>query len=116
MPKDLRKEIYRSGMAYNDAAAASQRKELQDPMVKTFMQFLDDEEDEMVRVQEDFTAPAASGTNTPGMGNVSLPTGSTVGSGDRFDNGDEDEDNDDIMKSFRKFLKMTNMKGGKGKK
>jgi hypothetical protein len=114
MPKDLRKEIYRSGLPYNDAAAASQRKELQDPMVKTFMRFLDDEDDELVRVKEDFAAPAASGTNTPGMGNVSLPTSNSVGSGDRFDN-DEDDD-DTVMKSFRKFLKMTNMKSGKGKK
>lgn len=116
MPKDLRKEIYRSGLPYNDAALASQKKDLQDPMIKTFMQFLDDEKDELVRVKEDFAAPAASGTNTPGMGNVSLPTGSAVGSGDRFDNGDEDDEDDTIMKSFRKFLKMTNMSSGKGKK
>lgn len=112
MPKDTYKEIYRANMPNDDAAAAASVRDKKDPMVKTFMKFLDDENDEMARVKEDFAAPAASTANTPGMGNVVAPTSTTKGSGDKFSTDDDEDENDIIMKSFQKFLKKSKMNNG----
>ena len=124
MPNDLRKEIYRSGMPDREAASAAARRDQKDRQVKTFMQFLSDEDEDMVsaedlangdKVKEDFAAPAAGTANTPGMGNVSAPSVGSVGSGDRFDNGkdeDEDEDEDD-PNSFKAFIKKMKQSNGK---
>lgn len=121
MPKDTYKEIYRANLPNNDAAAAASMRDKKDPMVKTFMQFLDDEDDEMVRVKdsemdEDFSAPAASTTNTPGMGNVVAPTSTSQGSGDVFGYEDDDEDKKKRVKSFHDFIKKANLGNGKSKK
>lgn len=123
MPNDLRKEIKTSGMPDREAATAASLKDRKDRTVKTFMQFLSDDEEELVsaedlknkdKIKEDFAAPAASTGNTPGMGNVSLPAVGSVGSGDRFDNGkDKDEDEDD-PNSFKAFIKKVNQLNGKG--
>lgn len=113
MPKDTNKEVYRPNLPDEDVMTASARKDKRDPAVKTFMQFLDDEDDEMVRVKEDFAAPAASTINTPGMGNVVAPTSTTKGSGDKFSTDDDEDENDIIMKSFQKFLKKSKMNSGK---
>ena len=122
MPKDLRKEIYRSGMPDREAAAAAAMRDQKDRMIKTFMQFVSDDKEETVSaddlkdVKEDFAAPAASTVNTPGMGNVSAPSVGSVGSGDVFNNGkaddeDESEDNPNSFKSFIKKIKQFNGKG-----
>lgn len=37
--------------------------------------------------EDGFSAPAASPQNTPGQGNVNVPSVGKIGSGDRFDNG-----------------------------
>ena len=125
MPNDLRKEIYRSGMPDREAAVAAAMRDQKDRKVKTFMQFLSDDGEDMVsaedlangdKVKEDFAAPAANTSNTPGMGNVTAPGVGTVGSGDRFDNGkdeDDDEDEDD-PNSFKAFIKKISQANGKG--
>lgn len=121
MPKDTYKEIYRANLPNDDAAAAASRRDKKDPMVKTFMQFLDDEDDEMVRVKdndiaEDFAAPAASTTNTPGMGNVVAPTSTSQGSGDVFGYEDDEDDKKKKVKSFHDFIKKATLGNGKSKK
>lgn len=59
-----------------------------------------------------FSAPQASVTNTPGMGNVSAPGVGTIGSGDKFG---DDEDEDDVAKqkgilSYEQYKKMHDKK------
>jgi hypothetical protein len=53
-----------------------------DPLVQSFMDFIDGKRSKAVK--EDFAAPAASVTNTPGMGNVAPATPNSIGSGDTF--------------------------------
>jgi hypothetical protein len=55
-----------------------------------------------------FSAPQASVTNTPGMGNVTAPGPGTIGSGDKFGDDDEDEDvnKQKGILSYEKFKKM----------
>jgi hypothetical protein len=121
MPKNTYKEIYRANLPNDDAAAAASRRDKKDSMVKTFMQFFGDEEDEMVRVKdsdlaEDLSAPAASTANTPGMGNVVAPTATTKGSGDVFGyEEEEDEDKKRQIKTFHDFIKKANLGNGKSK-
>ena len=55
-----------------------------------------------------FSAPQASLTNTPGMGNVSAPGPGIIGSGDKFGEDDEDEDevkNQHGIVSYEQFKK-----------
>jgi hypothetical protein len=71
-----------------------------DNTVQSFMEFVfGKDKDKKTKIDESIvgalpgmTAP----TNTPGMGNVAPPSAGNVGSGDRFDNGsDEDDDEHD---------------------
>jgi hypothetical protein len=66
------------------AAAVSQKRDSDDPLVQNFMDFIDGKKSKTKKVKEDFAAPAASVTNTPGMGNVVPATPGAKGSGDTF--------------------------------
>lgn len=58
-------------------------KDQRDPLIQSFMRFIEKKEKKKA-VDEEFSAPAASVTNTPGMGNA-VPAGvGTKGSGDTF--------------------------------
>jgi len=61
-----------------------------------------------------FSAPQASLTNTPGMGNVSAPGPGIIGSGDKFGEDDDDENQHGIV-SYEQFKKkfLTSGKGNK---
>jgi hypothetical protein len=56
------------------------------------------------------SAPMATPANTPGMGNVSVPAAGKVGSGDRFDNGEEDEEKPNVgimsYERYKEWLKQ----------
>lgn len=69
---------------YGGQAAASKRDKT-DTLVQSFMDFIDGKDGDRVKeVEEDFSAPAASVANTPGMGNVTPPSAGNIGSGDTF--------------------------------
>lgn len=114
MSKGLHLNAIKRPDTQNAAKASGFEKDKNDRMVKTFMQFLDDTKDEHVRVAEDFSAPAASGTNTPGMGNVVAPSATSQGSGDKLSNDEDEDENKLIVKSFEDFLKKSAMNHGKG--
>jgi len=84
-----------------------------DPLIKDFIRFIssgkkpkdNDQVKDIVKNQFDNLAEGdygaamagmANPSNTPGMGNVSVPNANALGSGDRFDNGshDDNEEND----------------------
>lgn len=58
-------------------------KDQRDPLIQSFMRFIEKKEKKKA-VDEEFSAPAASATNTPGMGNVAPPAVGIKGSGDTF--------------------------------
>ena len=62
--------------------AAGQARDQTDPLVQSFMDFVAGKRSKQIK--EDFAAPAASVTNTPGMGNVVPPTADGKCSGDTF--------------------------------
>jgi len=62
--------------------AAGIERDRRDPLVQSFMDFIDGKRTK--EVKEDFAAPAASVTNTPGMGNVAPAAPGEKGSGDTF--------------------------------
>jgi len=70
-----------------------------DPFIQTFLDFISqkDDDDKEKDANEgaviDFPG-VASPQGTPGMGNVSVPSAGNVGSGDRFDNGSADDDDE----------------------
>lgn len=56
-----------------------------DPLVQSFIDFVAGKKSKGTKeIEENFAAPAASVTNTPGMGNVDPPAVGKVGSGDTF--------------------------------
>jgi hypothetical protein len=80
-------------------------KDTNDPLIKSFIEFIesgktpDEKEKTELQLQEDavapssYSAPQSSPANTPGMGNVTPGGPGSIGSGDRFDNlEDEDEE------------------------
>jgi hypothetical protein len=75
----------------------SMLRDKKDPLVQSFLQFIDGNPKEE-KTDEAIIAMSPPGTaapqGTPGMGNVTPPSAGNVGSGDRFDNGSEDEDDD----------------------
>jgi hypothetical protein len=92
-----------------------------DNLIKTFMEFIETgkqpSKQDVAQLTEDagaapaaggFSAPQASVTNTPGMGNVTAPGPGTIGSGDKFGDDDEDEDvnKQKGILSYEKFKKM----------
>jgi hypothetical protein len=93
----------------------------QDNLIKSFMDFIDgkkkDEDKETNEAIVGF-AGVASPQGTPGMGNVTPPSSGNVGSGDRFDNGSAEDDEDekkvglmsyeDYKKWFEKWQKQQN--------
>lgn len=62
--------------------AAGIERDRRDPLVQSFMDFIDGKRSK--EIKEDFAAPAASVTNTPGMGNVAPAAPGKIGSGDTF--------------------------------
>ena len=66
------------------AQGAAMKRDRDDPLVQSFMDFIDGKNSKKVKIDEDFSAPAASVTNTPGMGNVVPASANSVGSGDIF--------------------------------
>jgi len=62
-----------------------------------------------------FSAPQASLTNTPGMGNVSAPGPGIIGSGDKFGEDDDEVKNQHGIVSYEQFKKkfLTSGKGNK---
>lgn len=86
-------------------------KDTNDPLIKSFIEFIEsgktpeEKEESEMKIQEDavapssYSAPQSSPANTPGMGNVTPGGPGSIGSGDRFDNlEDEDEES---RKKFR---------------
>ena len=71
-------------------------KDRSDPYIQTFLDFIsqkDDDEEKDANEGDVIGFPGvASPQGTPGMGNVSVPSAGNVGSGDRFDNGSADDD------------------------
>lgn len=63
-------------------ASASQKRQEDDRLVQDFMDFIDGKKKK--EVKEEFSAPAASVTNTPGMGNAVPASPGVKGSGDTF--------------------------------
>ena len=69
----------------------------QDPLIKSFMEFIEGKKkDEETNEAIVGFAGVASPQGTPGMGNVAPPSAGNVGSGDRFDNGSAEDDDDEI--------------------
>jgi len=92
---------------------ASER-DRQDSLVQSFMEFVDGkkkdtEKDQVKEAVAAMTPPGVAQTsNTPGMGNVVPPSQGNVGSGDKFDNDEEnDEDRIGIMnyEDYKKWVK-----------
>ena len=99
----------------------SQLKDHTDNLVQSFIEFIDTGKKPKTvsnaAITEDvggapaaggFSAPQASPTNTPGMGNVSAPGPGIIGSGDKFGEDDEDEDevkNQHGIVSYEQFKK-----------
>lgn len=69
------------GQQASDMATAIER-DRRDPLVQRFMDFVAGKKSKKLELEEDFAAPAASVTNTPGMGNVSPAAPGKIGSGD----------------------------------
>lgn len=90
----------------------------QDPLIKSFMEFIEGKKKDEDAANEAIVgfAGVASPQGTPGMGNVAPPSAGNVGSGDRFDNGsaeDDDEDEDGPKKkvgllSYEDYKKFIN--------
>lgn len=100
----------------------AEEKDKQDRLVQRFIEFISGKKKKSPILETDagaansvaFHAPAAGTSNTPGMGNVALPSTGDVGSGDRFDNGTEEDDPkrkvgmlsyDEYKKWYKKWLK-----------
>lgn len=62
--------------------ASGIERDRRDLLVQSFMDFIDGKRTN--EIKEDFAAPAASVTNTPGMGNVAPAAPGKIGSGDTF--------------------------------
>jgi hypothetical protein len=80
----------------------------QDPLIQSFIEFISAKE----KTNEGGAVLGLPGVSTPqgtpGMGNVTPPSAGNVGSGDRFDNGDDD-DNDKVgimsYEDYKKWIK-----------
>ena len=85
-----------------------------DNLVQSFMEFVfGKKKDNKTEIDESIvgalpgmTAP----TNTPGMGNVTPPAAGNVGSGDRFDNGSDDDDDEHEYKDKVGVMSYENYK------
>ena len=98
-------------------AAIGMGRDKQDPLIKSFMEFIEGKKKDDDAANEAIVgfAGVASPQGTPGMGNVAPPSAGNVGSGDRFDNGsaEDDEEEDDLKKNvgslsyedYKKFIK-----------
>lgn len=80
----------------------------QDYLIQSFLDFIDGKRDKKTNEAEVGFAGVATPQGTPGMGNVVVPTDSTEGSGDRFDNGSAEEDKGKVgimsYEDYRKWL------------
>ena len=81
----------------------SNTRDKSDNLVQTFMEFVfgkdkDKKKDNKTEIDESVVGAFAgmtAPTNTPGMGNVAPPSAGNIGSGDRFDNGSDEDDDDE---------------------
>ena len=97
----------------------SNAKDRRDNLIQSFIEFIETGKKPKkitnAKITEDvggapaagaFSAPQASLTNTPGMGNVSAPGPGIIGSGDKFGEDDEDEvKNQHGIVSYEQFKK-----------
>lgn len=89
----------------------SKVKDHNDKLIQTFIEFIETgkrpKKPKTDKLSEDgeSSAPQATPINTNGMGNVELPGLGKLGSGDRFEDEDEDEENVGII-SYELFKKM----------
>jgi hypothetical protein len=97
----------------------SNAKDRRDNLIQSFIEFIETGKKPKkitnAKITEDvggapaaggFSAPQASPTNTPGMGNVSAPGPGIIGSGDKFGEDDEDEvKNQHGIVSYEQFKK-----------
>ena len=102
---------YAGNVASGSVAASRDR---QDPLIQSFLDFIEDNEDEDSNEGAVLSLPGvANPQGTPGMGNVAPPSSGNVGSGDRLDNGSDDEEDrigvmtiDDYKKWLEKWQKQ----------
>jgi hypothetical protein len=87
-----------------------------DNSVQSFMEFVfgkDKDKDNKTEIDESIVGAFAgmtAPTNTPGMGNVAPPSAGNVGSGDRFDNGSDEDDDEDKYKDKIGIMSYENYK------
>ena len=105
--------------AQGASSYGSNLKDHTDRLIQSFIEFIESgkppkkaktnklTEDGEASAPASYSAPQASPANTNGMGNVSIPQIGKKGSGDTFD--DDDDDNIGII-SYEQFKKMTNKK------
>jgi hypothetical protein len=86
------------------AQGAAVRKDQTDPLIQSFMDFIDGKKNKKVKVDEDFSAPAASVTNTPGMGNVVPANVGSTGSGDIFSGSGKKKKKKKKVKVFEEYI------------
>jgi hypothetical protein len=84
-----------------------------DPLVQSFMNFIEGKSKKVKEVDEDFSAPAASVTNTPGMGNAVPATINSVGSGDTFSATGSRKKKKHKTNDYKEWLKIKAAPNGK---
>ena len=93
---------------------ASFKKDETDPLVQSFMDFVEGKLKKVKEVKEDFAAPAASVTNTPGMGNAVPAAPGVKGSGDTFGATSVKGKKKKTPKNYEEWLKIKATNHGKG--
>jgi hypothetical protein len=95
------------------AGGQNAQKDRRDPMIQKFLDFIDDEDEDASEGAVLGLPGVATPQGTPGMGNAVPPSDGNVGSGDRFDNGSDDEEDrigvmtiDDYKKWLEKWQKQ----------
>ena len=105
--------------AQGAASYGSRVKDTTDPLIKSFIEFIEsgkkpgeDEEESHPAIAEDaaapsaYSAPQASPANTPGMGNVAVAASGRIGSGDKFGEDEDDEDKGNVgIMSYERYKK-----------
>ena len=80
-----------------------------DPLIQSFMDFINGKNNDKVNEGDFGVAMAASPSNVPGMGNVAPPTAEQPGSGDIFGSDDDEDPNRKIgimsYEQYKKWIK-----------
>jgi hypothetical protein len=96
-------------VAQKSGMYASFKKDETDPLVQSFMAYVEGKlkkVKEVDDVKEDFAAPAASVTNTPGMGNAVPAAPGVKGSGDTFGATSSKRKGKKTSKNYDEWLKI----------